>query len=140
MNCLPSNIITAIAIRLYQIFGAGYEIYTDTVEQDWTEPCFLILCLSQTKEPLSQFRFKRQNKYNIQYFPKSSQAKEISNVTDQLFDGMCFIQTDSGLVRGTKMQAEVTDGILHFQVQYDYICVEELPQNEPMKKIEVEHS
>lgn len=137
---MPSNIITAIAIRLYQIFGAGYEIYTDTVEQDWTEPCFLILCLSQTKEPLSQFRFKRQNTYDIHYFPKSTKAEEISHVTDCLFDGMSFIQTNSGLIRGTKMQAEVTDGILHFQVQYNYICVEELVQNEPMEKIEVDYN
>lgn len=137
---MTSNIAAAIAIRLHQIFGVDYEIYTDTVEQGLKEPCFFILCLNQSKEPLSQFRFKRQNTYDIHYFPKSTKAEEVSNVTDCLFDGMSFIQTNSGLIRGTKMQAEVTDGILHFQVQYNYICVEELVQNEPMEKIEVDYN
>lgn len=137
---MTSNIAAAIAIRLHQIFGADYEIYTDTVEQGLKEPCFFIFCLNQSKEPLTQFRSKRQNTYDIHYFPKSTKAEEVSNVTDQLFDGMCFIQTDNGLLRGTKMQAEVTDGILHFQVQYNYICVEDLPQNEAMEKVEVNYN
>lgn len=127
-------------MRLHEIFEENYEIYTDTVEQGLKEPCFFILCLNQSKEILTQFRFKRQNSYDIHYFPKSKQAIEISSVTDKLFDGMCFIRTDIGLLRGTKMQAEISDGILHFQVQYNYICREENPQEEKMKEVEVDYN
>lgn len=36
-----NNIMDAVTRRLNELFGDGYEIYTDAVEQGLKEPCFL---------------------------------------------------------------------------------------------------
>ncbi len=43
------EIMNAIARKLYSLFGDGYEIYKNSIEQDLQEPCFLISLVSADK-------------------------------------------------------------------------------------------
>lgn len=44
-----NDIMDAVTRRLNELFGDGYEIYTDAVEQGLKEPCFLCSFWSRLK-------------------------------------------------------------------------------------------
>lgn len=132
-----NQIVDAISIKLNQVFGDGYKIYSDNVKQGLKEPCFFIRSLTTSNTPLLGTRSFRQNPFDIHFFPKLKNSEETNAVTEQLFDALEYITFTRGdLVRGTKMHAETVDGVLHFFVNYDLFLREE-EAFEPMETIAI---
>ena len=48
---MVNRIIDGISIRINEVFGDDYEIYSEDIEQGFKEPCFFILPLNQKKSP-----------------------------------------------------------------------------------------
>lgn len=69
-----NKIIDAISISINLEFSDGYEIYTESIEQDLKEPCFSIFCLNPTNELFLNKRYFRTNQFGIQYFPLIGRA------------------------------------------------------------------
>ena len=112
--------IDGIAQKLNQVFGDGYEIYIDEVKQGLKEPCFLIVCVTGGQEQVIGALYKRQQAFDLHYFPKEKQiTREINSVADTLNMELEYITVDGNLIRGTKMKHETIDGVLHFFVNYD---------------------
>jgi len=115
-----NKIIDGISEAIYQEFGAGYAIYTESVEQGLKEPCFSILCLNPTSGRFLGKRYLRTNQFMIQYFPFAKDSRsECHAVTERLFCSLELITVDGDLVRGTGMGGEVVDDVLNFQVNFD---------------------
>lgn len=115
-----NKIIDGISVAINSKFGDPYEIYTESVEQGLKEPCFSILCLNPTIERFLGERFFRTNQFCIHYFPKTSEKRsECFSVMEKLYETLETITVDGALIRGTKMKAEVVDGVLSFFVNYD---------------------
>ena len=114
------KIIDGISEAINQEFGDGYDIYTESIEQGLEEPCFSILCLNPTNDLFLGKRYKRINQFMIQFFPASDEKnKECNTVMERLFDCLEIITVQGDLTRGTKMNGEMVDGVLNFQVNYD---------------------
>lgn len=114
------ELLDAIAEALFQEFGINYEIYTEKVEQGLTEPCFLIRCLSPTKNRHLGLRYKRTNRFSVQYIPSTAEAyEECASVLERLFECLEDVILSGKPIHGTELQGEVTDGILTFMVNYD---------------------
>lgn len=114
------QLIDAIAEALFQEFGSSYEIYTEKVEQGLTEPCFMIRCVSPTKNLHLGTRYKRTNKFVIQYIPSTLEAyDECISVLERLLDCLQDVILSGKPVHGTDLNGEITDGILNFMVNYD---------------------
>ncbi len=45
-----TRIIDGISIRINEVFGDDYEIYSEDIEQGFKEPCFFILPLNQKNQ------------------------------------------------------------------------------------------
>ena len=115
-----NKIIDGISEAINQEFGDGYDIYTESIEQGLEEPCFSILCLNPTNDLFLGKRYKRTNQFMIQFFPASDEKnKECNAVMDRLFDCLETITVQGDLTMGTKMNGEMVDGVLNFQVNYD---------------------
>lgn len=115
-----NKIMDGISVAINSKFGDPYEIYTESVEQGLKEPCFSILCLNPTIERFLGERFFRTNQFCIHYFPKTSEKRsECFSVMEKLYETLETITVDGVLIRGTKMKAEVVDGVLSFFVNYD---------------------
>lgn len=116
-------IIEAISVSLNSVFGDDYEIHMEEIRQGLTEPCFFISCINPTNALFFCTRYFRSNQFCIQYFPKTEEKqRECNFVAEKMW--MCLeyitIAGDEKPLRGTKMNAEVVDGILNFFVNYDY--------------------
>jgi hypothetical protein len=133
---MVNNIKDAISIRLNQVFGDTYEIYTIGVEQGLEEPCFFIKTLSPTRKQIIGNRYFLEVPIDIHYFPSvKNDNDELDEVGTSLFNDLEYITMVNGdQVRGTKMSYEKFEGVLHFFVSYGMFLIktEEL---DPMGEI-----
>ena len=129
-----NKIIDGISVAINSEFGDGYEIYTESIEQGLTEPCFSILCLNPTNEQFLGKKYFRTNQFGVHYFPSSDEARNESfMVMGRLFDALEYITVDGDLTMGTGMRAEFVDGVLHFFINYDMFVYKEAEPGTPME-------
>lgn len=117
-----NNIIDAISEALNAEFGNEYEIYTESVKQGLTKPCFSIFSVNPTMNQFLGKRYFRQNQFCIHYFPSNeTDAKSESNaVLERLFQCMEYITVNGDCTAGTNMNSEYDDGVLHFFVNFNF--------------------
>ena len=131
-----NSIIEAISISLNAEFGDDYTIYTESVEQGLNEPCFFVSCINPTNKLFFGKRYFRKNQFCIQYFPanKDREKEECNEVAERLFSCLEYITVTGDLVRGTKMNCDVVDGVLNFFVNYDLFIYKNI-NSAPMEEI-----
>lgn len=137
-----NKIITGISQALDAEFNTedeGYTIYTEDVEQGLDEPCFFIFSLKPSSKQLAGNRYERKYPFDIHYFPKDEDNinNEINEVTERLFTALEYISIDSGLIRGTNMNAEIVDNVLHFFINFNMIIRKEIEKDPYMEELEL---
>lgn len=131
------NLIDAIAEALFQEFGSGHEIYTEKVEQDLEEGCFLIRCLNPTKNQYLGRCYKRTNQFSVQYIPSTAEAnEECASVLERLYECLEDVILHGKPIHGKELHGEVTDGILTFTVNYDGFVLKEYTTTD-MENVEI---
>ncbi len=131
-----NSIIEAVCISLNAEFGDDYTIYTESVEQGLQEPCFFVSCINPTDRVFLGKRYYRTNQMCVQYFSadKDREKEECCAVCERLFDCLEYITVSGDLVRGTKMNVEISDGVLNFFVNYDFF-VRKSESGDPMEDL-----
>mgnify|MGYP003231623164 CR=1 FL=1 len=126
--------------KLQNAFGKDYEIYTDGVEQGLQEPCFSIVSVKPTNNLFRPNKYFRQYPFCIHYFPSSNEKRtECQKVMEKLYLILEYIEIEEvyddvktkSKTMGTKMNAEIDNGVLHFFVNYD-MYVNKLEEKTPM--------
>ncbi|MFA9376231.1 MAG: DUF6838 family protein [Lachnotalea sp.] len=109
-----------ISQALNTTLGSGYTVYIDNVEQDLKTPCFYIKILNPSNEQKLGNRYERIQPFDVHYFPQSENyTVECMDMVEKLYDALEYITVGVDLVRGTKMDVNLQDGVLHFFVNYD---------------------
>ena len=138
-----NKIITGISQALDAEFNSEeneeYTIYTEDVEQGLEEPCFFIFSLKPSSKQLVGNRYDRKYPFDIHYFPKDEENinNEINEVTERLFTALEYITVDNNLVRGTNMNVEIVDNVLHFFVDFNMIVRKEIEPTESMGSLKI---
>ena len=130
-----NKIITGISQALDAEFNSeneGYIIHTENVEQGLEEPCFFIFSLKPSSKQLVGNRYERKYPFDIHFFPDtelvdgiSTINNQINEVTERLFTALEYITVDNSLVRGTSINAEIVDNVLHFFINFNMIVKKE---------------
>lgn len=132
------DITVGISQAIYNEFGEDYTIYSDDIRQGMSEPCFLVLPINSSRELIVGNRYESRNPYDIHYFPqKENDRSEINTVEARLYGSLEYIAVNDGLIRGINMNSQVTDGVLHFFVDYNMFLNKKLPAAEEMQKLSV---
>lgn len=134
-----NDIMDAVTRRLDELFGDGYEIYTDEVGQGLEEPCFFVQFLEPSEKPMIGPRYYRQAAMCIQYMPGDvpQLSREMNRVADILTDGLEYINlADGGLLRGSGRSHRAAEGTLSFFVSYNLFLVKAQAQEEPMVSLQ----
>ncbi|WP_115715128.1 phage tail terminator family protein [Amedibacterium intestinale] len=133
------DIMDAIAIRLHEVFGDEYEINQEDIVQGLKEPCFLIILVDYSKEPLLQSRSKRLVPFDILFFP-SNGVLQCYEVADQMMNELEFITLlDGDTMHATKIKTEVVEDVLHFFVNYNFVATVTEDAKDMMESIAVEN-
>jgi hypothetical protein len=100
---MVNDLINGISIKLNQVFGDEYRIYTNSVTQGLIEPCFFIAVVNSSQAQLIGNRYFRQHLFDIHYFPESEgDNEEIQNVASQLFNTLEYINLPNGTPASNK--------------------------------------
>lgn len=134
-----NSIKSGIAKKLDDTF-VGVPIFTDEIKQGLTEPCFFIKTVSSGQDPLLGRRFMRRQSFDVHYFPPKSESENssISNVLEHLYEVLEFIYSDGSLLRGTGMNHEQVDGVLHFIVNYNLPVLRDETPQELMENLDLD--
>lgn len=135
-----NKIIDGISIKLNQVFGDGVKIYSEDVKQGLNEPCFFIAVLNPSQVNVIGNRYFRQHPFDIHYFPAvRDNNNEPQGMASDLYEALETITLiDGDLVRGTKMNHEVVDGVLHFFVNFDMYVKKVVVPEESMEVVDHE--
>lgn len=111
-----NGIIGGIRIR----YDKTFRIYTESVEQGLTEPCFSVLCLQSMSEAKAGTRHSRTYPCIIRYFPDSEDEplQECQSVAEDLYELLEVIDIGGKRIRGKDMKGDIEDGVLQFQITY----------------------
>lgn len=137
-----NNLIDGISIKLNQVFGDGFRIYSEDVKQGLTEPCFFIAVLNPSQVSMIGKRSFRQHPFDVHFFPAvQDNNAELQGMASDLYEALEYLTLTNGdVVRGTSMNHEVVDGVLHFFVQYNmFIHKVEVP-GDPMETLTVNNN
>lgn len=119
-----NDIITAISIKLNQVFGDEYRIYVDDIPQGFKAPAFLILFLNLENIRQVGKRWRVNTLFNIQYFPRNGRT-EASNAALKVQQALKEITLLNGATMlGTNGNAEIVDGNAHNFINFNFYLQE----------------
>lgn len=119
-----NDIVKAISIKLHQVFGDSYTIYAEKIPQGFTRPCFFIALLEPEMQQIMGNRYKLTLLFDIHYFGPNNM--DSYSTLSKLMTDMEYISTINGdMVRGTKMNGQLVDDVLHFFVHYDLFLMKQ---------------
>lgn len=119
-----NDIITAISIKLNQVFGDEYRIYADDIPQGFEAPAFLILFLNLENIRQIGGRWRVNTLFNIQYFPRNGRT-EASNMALKVQQALKEITLLNGTTMlSTNGNTEIVDGIAHNFMNFNFYLQE----------------
>lgn len=134
---MVNDIIDGIVIKIDSLFGDDSTIYTESIEQDFDEPCFYVRMLKASGKLIQNNRYFLEHSFDVHYFPGTADKNaEIHGIADKLYS-LEYITSGSSLHRGTKMNYEIVDEVLHFYVQYNYFAILTQEEVEKMQTVKV---
>lgn len=119
---MVNDLIDGIVIKIDSIFGDDSIIHTKSVEQDFKEPCFYVKLLRASQRQILNNRYYLEHSFDVHYYPGTADKNTEMYDTASKLAGLEYITSGGDLKRGTKMNYETVDGVLHFYVQYNYFA------------------
>lgn len=129
------KILDGITLALRSEYPESH-IYDDEVQQGLKPGDFNVILVSSSQQQIVGERYKRVPLFDVLYFPKKGR-EECYAVADTLSLLLNVISLPEGdLLRGTGMDFEVVDNVLHFYVRYTHY-VHRGERGESMENLEI---
>mgnify|MGYP003089661033 FL=1 len=131
-----NDLIDAISKRLLEYFPESVpNIYSENIEQGFSEPCFYISLINSTnKNKLGPGRGKRY-KFDIMYFNNNLGNDDLNSMGDKLSTVLEDIQIGDAVTHGFDIEYEVKDNKLHFFVEYQVLASYEVEKVSKMASL-----
>ncbi len=130
-----NDIIDGVSIKLNELFGDGYTIYTNNVKQGLKFPCFFITTLPSNKKKLIGNRYENEINLVIHTMLEEENLEEFNNISDKLY-GLEYITLINGdILKGYEMKTEISDGVLLFFITYKFFTYKEITRINDMEEI-----
>lgn len=100
--------------RIHEVFPEC-EIYGETIEQGFVSPCFSVRQINGGLSPRIDKTYYKFEVFDVRYFPAGERPKEECRETAEK---LIFALEELMQTRGTNMEWEITDDVLHFFIRY----------------------
>lgn len=115
-----------------------YRIYDEEVPQDLHPPAFFVKLLTMEQLQELGIRYWRYHSFDIHYFDPNYSNVAMHNMAEQLYEHLRWIEIDGKLYRGTSLNHEIVDRVLHFFVDYNFMVKHVEPVPQTMEELELE--
>ena len=123
---MGNDIVEGIAFRLGELFP-DVEVHRDEIAQGFDAPCFFIKTLRTVQAAKLDNRYFRRHSFDVHYFPRreSGASADVQEIATALLMGLEYVLAGDSLIRASRTEYEVHDGVLHFMVDYDVFILRE---------------
>lgn len=111
-----------------------YDVYTEGIEQGFTEPCFAIHQLRADVTPYPNRLTEIVQHFDVRFFPEGERPREQCRAVAET---LTFLLRQLASLRGTGLNWEITDDVLHFFVSYRQFA-RDLPEEYRMEILQLE--
>jgi hypothetical protein len=135
---MVNGIILGIAQKIRTVFTeSDYRLYTEGIEQGFKEPCFFVSLVNHTQKQRIGNRYKENNSIEVLYYPsvEGNKNQECLAVAEGLYELLEYISAEGNLLRGTNLSSKITEGVLHFYVEYNMFVIREEEPEENMEEL-----
>lgn len=130
-----NDIIDGVSIKINELFGDGYNIYTNSVKQGLETPCFFIKVLPSSKKKLIGNRYENELNLVIHSMLKEENTEELNNISDRLYELEYITLFNNDKLKGHNMKMEISDGVLLFLITYKFFTYKETTRVNDMEEI-----
>lgn len=128
--CL-NDVLDAISVKINEIFGNKYTIYSNEIKQGFQTPCFYIKVLPESRTKKLGPRYQMNTSFVIHTFLDEPTVEELNDIGHQLYQ-LEEININDNVVIGTGMRTEIVDNVLEFFIDYNFFVFTESIQTEVM--------
>ncbi|PYI57024.1 phage tail terminator family protein [Paenibacillus flagellatus] len=133
INDVRNGVVGALA----DAFPAS-KIHDEEIRQGLRLRDFFVKLLTADQTREVGRRYMRTHSFDVHFFADT--YEECHAVASTLYDIMEYITVAGGKVRGTRMNHEIVEDVLHFYVDYDFHIMRPAPSNPLMGQMEQEAS
>lgn len=132
------RVVVGIISALKQYYGNNALVFIDDLPQKFTRPCFWIDVVKFSSQRAINDHFNVSHLIDVKMYAtnKDKPHQELYDAQDILTDILEVVpyKDDSGehQIRGTAINAVITDGVLHFMIEYAFDVY--VPKNIPLMK------
>lgn len=130
-----NKVLHSVTRKLAELFPDA-QIYNEEAPQDLDPPAFFVKLLQVEQEQELGVRYWRYHSFDIHYFDPGYKNVSMHDVAEQLYDHLRLIEVDGRPTRGTSMNHEIVDRVLHFFVDYNIRVREDVPLDPTMQQLE----
>jgi len=130
-----NDIIDGVSIKLNELFGEDYEIYTSNVKQGLKMPCFFIKTLPSNKKKLIGNRYENELNLVIHSMLEEENQEEFNNISDKIYELEYITLINGDMLKGYDMKTEISDGVLLFFITYKFFTYKEITRTNDMEEI-----
>lgn len=124
VNSISDGVIAALDSYFPDIPVMGERIKQGLDDgMDIEEPCFFVKLLTTGQTALLGPRSRRSQTFDIHYFAEGNRNRSMHDMAEMLYEHLEWITVDGVKYRGTAMNHEIVNEILHFNVDYKYHVV-----------------
>ncbi len=136
---MVNDIVNGITKAIYEEYGAGYKIYTESIKQGFKEPCFFVAVLDSDQARIVGNRYQKSIAIDVHYFPATkAKNKEMHSVAEVLYSILGRITLANGdMLNGLQLHYETVEDVLHFFVTYKPIVKYQQDTEENMATVDV---
>lgn len=98
----------------------GVALVAGDAGEEHPRPLFAVKLVSVTHNREMGRRYRFSHQFNIQYAAAVPTYRGLHDVADQLYSALQHITAAGGLIRGSGMRHEITDGNLHFFINFNF--------------------
>lgn len=134
---MVNDIVNGITKAIYNEYGTSCKIYTESIEQGFTEPCFFVAVLESDQTRIVGNRYQRNISLDVHYFPaqkaKNKEMQEVAQVLYGILERVALL--DGTMINGFQMHDQAVDDVLHFFVTYKPIVMYEMAEEPHMEEV-----
>lgn len=113
-------------------------IYVEEVPQEIQPPAFFVKLIQVEQTQDLGPRHWRYHPFDIHYFSPNKSNVEMQEVAEQLYDLLRWIEIEGKTYKGTNLNHQIVDRVLHFFVDYNFIVRHLEPEIPSMKELDIE--
>ncbi len=130
-----NDILDSISIKINELFGDDYKIYTDNVKQGLEMPCFFIKMLPSNKKKLIGNRYENECNLVIHSMLDEENTEEYNDISDKLYELEYITLLNGDMLKGYGMRTEISDDVLLFFVTYKYFTYKNKAKDDDMENL-----